>query len=72
MVAQVRAVTPAVFKAYLARKKAEIAAANKLAEDRRKQLAEQQSQGDAAQTSTPPQSAPTQKTGSTGDTQGTP
>jgi cytochrome c oxidase subunit 2 len=72
MVAAVRAVTPAAFKSYLARKKAEIAAANKLAQDRRKQIADQQSQGDGAQTSTTPQSAPNQQTGSTADTQGTP
>jgi cytochrome c oxidase subunit 2 len=70
MVAQVRAVTPAAFKAYLARKKAEIAAADKLAENRRKQIAAQQDQGDASQTSKPPQSAPDQDTGSTSDTTG--
>jgi cytochrome c oxidase subunit 2 len=72
MVATVRAVSPAEFKTWLADKKTEIAAANKLAQDRRKQIADAQKQGDAAQTSAPPQSAPTQQTGSTGDTQGTP
>lgn len=42
MVAQVRAITPAEFKVWLAEKKTEITAANKLAQDRRKQIAAQQ------------------------------
>jgi cytochrome c oxidase subunit 2 len=70
MVAQVRAVTPAEFKTWLAAKKTQIAAADKLAQDRRKQIEASQNAGDASQTSTPPQSAPNQKTGPTADTTG--
>jgi cytochrome c oxidase subunit 2 len=70
MVATVRAITPAEFRTWLADKKTQITAADKLAQDRRKEIEDAQNQGDASQTSTPPQSAPTQKTGSTADTQG--
>jgi cytochrome c oxidase subunit 2 len=70
MVATVRAVTPAEFKTWLAQKKTEIAAADKLAQDRRKQIEAAQKKADASQTTTPPQSAPNQKTGPTADTTG--
>jgi cytochrome c oxidase subunit 2 len=70
MVAQVRAVTPAEFKTWLAAKKTQIAAADKLAQDRRKQIEASQNAGGASQTTTPPQSAPNQKTGPTADTTG--
>jgi cytochrome c oxidase subunit 2 len=70
MVATVRAITPDEFKTWLAGKKAEIEAADKLAQQRRAEIAKQHVAGDqAAQTSTT-QSSPTQKTGSTADTQG--
>jgi cytochrome c oxidase subunit 2 len=45
MVASVRAVEPAQFKQWLARKQAEIEAADKLAEARRKQIQAEQTQG---------------------------
>jgi cytochrome c oxidase subunit 2 len=48
MVATVRAVTPAEFKTWLADKKTEIEAADKLAQDRRKQIQASQSQGAGA------------------------
>jgi cytochrome c oxidase subunit 2 len=68
MVAQVRAISPADFKVWLAQKKSEITAADKLAEARRKQIA---AGNDApSQTATTPQSAPDQTTGSTADTTG--
>jgi cytochrome c oxidase subunit 2 len=70
MVASVHAVTPAEFKSWLAAKKTQIAAADKLAQDRRKQIEASQNAGDASQTTTPPQSAPNQKTGPTADTTG--
>ena len=68
MVAQVRAVSPADFKVWLTQKKSEIEAADKLAEDRRKEIAA----GTEApsQTATTPQSAPNETTGSTADTTG--
>jgi cytochrome c oxidase subunit 2 len=75
MVATVRAIPPAAFKTWLAQKKAQILAADKLAQNRRRQIQAAQSKGAAAkpqQTAPLPQSAPTQQTGSTGDTQGTP
>jgi cytochrome c oxidase subunit 2 len=70
MVATVRAVTPAEFKTWLTEKKTEIAQADKLAEDRRKQIAAEQAQADQAPTTSTVQSSPTQQTGSTADTQG--
>jgi cytochrome c oxidase subunit 2 len=48
MVATVRAVTPAEFKTWLADKKTQIEAADKLAQDRRKQIQAAQSQGAGA------------------------
>jgi cytochrome c oxidase subunit 2 len=55
MVAEVVAVEPAQFKQWLARKKAEIEAANKAAEVRRKQEAEQTAAGASpANGNTPP------------------
>jgi cytochrome c oxidase subunit II len=72
MVATVRAITPAEFKTWLANKKTEIEQADKLAQDRRQQIAAQQTQGDQAPQTSTTQSAPTQSTGSTADTQGTP
>jgi cytochrome c oxidase subunit 2 len=72
MVATVRAITPAAFRTWLADKRTQIAAADKLAETRRKQIADAQAKSAADQTATTPQSAPTQQTGSTADTQGTP
>jgi heme/copper-type cytochrome/quinol oxidase subunit 2 len=48
MIATVRAVEPAEFKAWLATKKTEIQAADKLAEAERKTIADQASAGDQA------------------------
>lgn len=48
MVATVRALPPAEFKTWLATKKTEIEAANKLAEETRKKVAAEQSSGDEA------------------------
>ncbi len=48
MVASVRALPPAEFKAWLDSKKAEIEAADKLAQERRKQIADEQASGDEA------------------------
>jgi cytochrome c oxidase subunit 2 len=72
MVATVRAISPAEFKTWLADKKQQIEAADKLAQDRRKKIEAEQAQSDASETSTTttPQSAPTQDTGSTADTTG--
>jgi cytochrome c oxidase subunit II len=72
MVASVRAVSPADFRAWLTAKKGEIEQADKLAQARRKQIADQAAKSTTEQAPVRPQSAPTQKTGSTGDTQGTP
>jgi len=71
MVATVHAMAPADFKLWLAQKKRDIDAADKLAQDRRKQIQATQAKGDAAsQTAPKPQSAPTQSTGSTANTTG--
>ncbi|MGH2839376.1 MAG: cytochrome c oxidase subunit II [Solirubrobacteraceae bacterium] len=48
MIASVRAVSPADFKIWMDDKKREIEAANKLAEERRKQIAGEQASGDEA------------------------
>jgi cytochrome c oxidase subunit 2 len=68
MVAHVRAVTPAAFKTWLADKKSEIQAADKLAQERRQALDKQSNP--ASETETTPQSAPQTDTGSTADTTG--
>jgi cytochrome c oxidase subunit 2 len=73
MVASVHAVPPAEFEAWLKQKKADIAAADKLAQDRRAEIAKQHVQGDQAPQTSTTQSSPAQQTGSTADTtQGTP
>jgi cytochrome c oxidase subunit 2 len=68
MVASVRAVPPAEFKTWLAQKKADIDAADKLAQQRRAEIAKQHVQGDQASAASTNQSAATQQTGSTADT----
>jgi len=71
MVATVRAISPAEFKTWLADKKTQIEAADKLAQDRRKEIQAQQAQGDEpSQTETTPQSTPAEDTGSTAETTG--
>ena len=67
MVATVRAVTPAEFKTWLADKRAEIQAADKLAQERRQELAAEQP-SDASESDTP--ESTTEETGSTADTTG--
>jgi cytochrome c oxidase subunit 2 len=73
MVASVHAVTPAEFKTWLTQKQAAIAAADKLAQQRRAEIARQHVQGDQASQTSTTQGSGAQQTGSTADTtQGTP
>jgi cytochrome c oxidase subunit 2 len=72
MVAQVRAVSPDEFAKWLTDKRAQIDAADKLAQQRRDQISATQAPKTATKTPVDPQSSGAQSTGSTADTTGTP